>query len=95
LSKIAGARLCNPQFSTNRWGRGERGKRTAPAHPKRERYADHLIVMKNGEVVATGAPVDIMTADLVEDVFGLPCLIIDDSVSKTPLIVPKGGHWQA
>jgi len=58
------------------------------------RYADHLIVMKNGAVVATGAPKDIVTADLVEDVFGLPCLIIDDPVSKTPLIVPKGGHWQ-
>ena len=59
------------------------------------RYADHLIVMKAGEVVATGAPADIVTADLVEHVFGLPCLIIEDPVSKTPLIVPKGGHWKA
>ena len=59
------------------------------------RYADHLIVMKAGEVVATGAPADIVTAELVEHVFGLPCLIIEDPVSKTPLIVPKGGHWQA
>ena len=59
------------------------------------RYASHLIVMKAGEVVATGAPADIVTAELVEHVFGLPCLIIEDPVSKTPLIVPKGGHWQA
>lgn len=57
------------------------------------RYADHLIVMKAGQVVATGKPADIVTAELVEHVFGLPCLIIDDPVSGTPLIVPKGGHW--
>jgi len=58
------------------------------------RYASHLIVMKDGEVVATGAPADIVTAELVEDVFGLSCLVIDDPVSHTPLVIPKGGQWQ-
>lgn len=53
-----------------------------------------MIVMKNGTVVATGAPSDILTAELVEDVFGLPCLVIEDPVSGTPLIVPKGGRWR-
>jgi iron complex transport system ATP-binding protein len=57
------------------------------------RYADHLIVMKEGRVVAAGAPGDIVTAELVEEVFGLPCLVIDDPVSHTPLIVPRGGRW--
>ena len=50
--------------------------------------------MKDGEVVATGAPADIVTAELVEDVFGLSCLVIDDPVSHTPLVIPKGGQWQ-
>jgi ABC-type cobalamin/Fe3+-siderophores transport system ATPase subunit len=58
------------------------------------RYASHLIVMKEGEIVATGAPRDIVTAELVEDVFGLPCLVIDDPVSHTPLVIPRGGQWQ-
>ncbi len=31
-----------------------------------------------------------MTEQLVEDVFGLRCLIIEDPVSRTPLIVSKG-----
>jgi ABC-type cobalamin/Fe3+-siderophores transport system ATPase subunit len=57
------------------------------------RYADHLIVMKDGRVVSSGAPRDIVTAELVEEVFGLPCLVIDDPVSHTPLIVPRGGRW--
>nr|WP_107490159.1 ABC transporter ATP-binding protein [Clavibacter michiganensis] len=57
------------------------------------RYADHLIVMGDGRVVASGAPHEIVTAELVEQVFGLPCLVIDDPVSHTPLIVPRGGRW--
>jgi iron complex transport system ATP-binding protein len=58
------------------------------------RYASHLIVMKDGAIVTTGAPNDIVTAELVEDVFGLPCLVIDDPVSHTPLVVPRGGQWK-
>jgi len=54
------------------------------------RYATHLIAMKDGAVVAEGAPADVVTADLVEDVFGLPCRIIDDPVTGTPLVVPEG-----
>jgi ABC-type cobalamin/Fe3+-siderophores transport system ATPase subunit len=58
------------------------------------RYATHLIVMKDGDIVASGAPADVVTAELVEDVFGLPCLVIDDPVSHTPLVIPRGGRWR-
>ncbi len=54
------------------------------------RYATHLIAMKDGAIVAEGAPADVVTAELVEDVFGLPCRIIDDPVTGTPLVVPEG-----
>ncbi|MDF9875557.1 ABC-type cobalamin/Fe3+-siderophores transport system ATPase subunit [Cellulosimicrobium cellulans] len=54
------------------------------------RYATHLIAMKDGAVVAEGAPADVVTATLVEDVFGLPCRIIPDPVTGTPLVVPEG-----
>ncbi|MFD6880366.1 MULTISPECIES: ABC transporter ATP-binding protein [unclassified Streptomyces] len=53
------------------------------------RYATHLIVMKPGGVIAAeGDPATIMTAELIQDVFGLSCRIIDDPETGTPLMVP-------
>ncbi|MDK1475630.1 ABC transporter ATP-binding protein [Streptomyces sp. 549] len=52
------------------------------------RYATHLIAMRGGRVVAEGRPGDIVTAALVEEVFGLRCQVIDDPESGTPLVVP-------
>jgi len=56
------------------------------------RYGDHLIAMKDGAVVATGRPAEVVTSDLVVDVFDLPNLVVPDPVSGTPLIVPIGRH---
>lgn len=53
------------------------------------RYATHLVAMKDGAVVAEGAPGDVVTARLVEDVFGLPCRVVPDPASGTPLVVPE------
>ncbi|KQU57010.1 iron-dicitrate transporter ATP-binding subunit [Rhodococcus sp. Leaf278] len=53
------------------------------------RYADHIIAMKDGAVVTEGPPAEIVTAELVESVFGLPCRIIDDPESHTPLVIPR------
>ena len=52
------------------------------------RYATHLVFMKNGEIVAQGAPHDVVTADLVERVFSVPCRIIDDPETGSPLVIP-------
>ncbi|MET9830027.1 ABC transporter ATP-binding protein [Streptomyces sp. NPDC006385] len=52
------------------------------------RYATHLIALRGGEIIAEGAPNDIVTAELVEDVFGLRCQVIDDPETGTPLVVP-------
>ncbi|MGV6875851.1 ABC transporter ATP-binding protein [Pseudochelatococcus sp. B33] len=54
------------------------------------RYASHLIAMRDGGIVAEGAPSAIVTAALIEHVFDLPCVVVPDPVSRTPLIVPKG-----
>ncbi len=55
------------------------------------RYADHLVVMKDGAIVATGTPREIVTAALVEQVYDLPCRIIEDPLSGTPLVIPAVG----
>ncbi|MGW5921555.1 ABC transporter ATP-binding protein [Nocardia fluminea] len=52
------------------------------------RYADHLIAMRDGRVIATGAPADIVTAELVDEVFSLRCRIVDDPETGTPLVIP-------
>ena len=52
------------------------------------RYADHLIAMRDGAIAAIGLPSDIVTAELIEEVFGLACRVIDDPETGTPLVIP-------
>ena len=52
------------------------------------RYATHLIAMRDGRVVARGAPEEIVDAELVEQVFGVRCRVISDPETQTPLIIP-------
>lgn len=54
------------------------------------RYAHHIVAMRAGQIVTQGRPVDVITADTVRDVFGLESMVIDDPVSHTPLVVPRG-----
>ena len=56
------------------------------------RYADHLVAMADGVVVAEGVPAEVVTEDIVRGVFGLDCRVITDPVSRTPLVVPVGRH---
>ncbi|HWJ82550.1 MAG TPA: ABC transporter ATP-binding protein [Nocardioides sp.] len=56
------------------------------------RYADHLVALRDGRVVAEGRPVDVVTEERVREVFGLECRVIPDPVSRTPLVVPLGRH---
>lgn len=55
------------------------------------RYARHLVAMKDGRVLASGAPAQVLTAELVEEVFGLRVMVIEDPASGTPLVVPLAG----
>lgn len=59
------------------------------------RYADHLVVLSEGRLVAEGAPRSVVTEDLVREVFAMPCRVIDDPVSLTPLVVPIGRNHVA
>ena len=59
------------------------------------RYADHIIAMKDGEVVATGNPSDVITKELVRTVFGVDSKIIADPESGAPLMIPTWQHANA
>lgn len=52
------------------------------------RYASRLVVMDAGSIVAEGKPHDILTAQLVHDVFSLRCEIVTDAQSGSPMVVP-------
>ncbi|KJC62837.1 ABC transporter ATP-binding protein [Agreia bicolorata] len=54
------------------------------------RYATHLVAMRDGAIVAQGDPRDVITEQLVEAVYDLPCRVITDPVSGTPLVLPLG-----
>ena len=56
------------------------------------RYSDRLIAMREGAIVAAGAPSEVVTEEMVSDVFGVPSRVIPDPVSGTPLVVPIGRH---
>lgn len=52
------------------------------------RCATRLVVMHEGRVRAVGAPQDVLTADLVGEVFGLDVVVVPDPVAGTPMVVP-------
>lgn len=52
------------------------------------RFADHLVAMKEGTIVAEGAPSDIVDAALLKEVFELPSIVVADPVTDTPMVVP-------
>lgn len=71
--------------------RAERGRTVvAVLHDLNQaaRYADHLVAMRAGAVVAAGPPREILTAELVRDVFGLDCVVVPCPVTGAPLVVP-------
>jgi iron-siderophore transport system ATP-binding protein len=56
------------------------------------RYADHLIAVRAGLLHAAGDPAEVLTADVVRDVFGMECQVIPDPVSGKPMVLPIGRH---
>ncbi|MBE1466057.1 ABC transporter ATP-binding protein [Kibdelosporangium phytohabitans] len=59
------------------------------------RYSDRLVAMRAGKIVAQGDPGDVLTEDLLRDVFDLDAKILTDPVAGTPMVVPIGSRHRA
>lgn len=55
-------------------------------------YADNLLVLKGGKLVAHGAPKDILTSKLIDDVYGVKADVIMDSVGVPFVRTQRNGH---
>jgi iron complex transport system ATP-binding protein len=53
------------------------------------RYADHMVVLKNGRLAAAGPSAEVLDAELVKAVFDVDCRVIPDPETGTPLVVPR------
>jgi iron complex transport system ATP-binding protein len=54
------------------------------------RYADHLVVMKDGQVVTQGPPAEVVTVEMLREVFGVEAEVFADPRTGTPLVMPLG-----
>lgn len=53
------------------------------------RYADHLVAMKDGRIIARGRPGDVLTAELAEELYELPCVVVSDPTTGAPVVLPR------
>ncbi len=56
------------------------------------RYADYIFALRNGKLIDHGTPSEVITSELIATVFELDCVVIQDPVSSSPFIVPRGRH---
>jgi iron complex transport system ATP-binding protein len=54
------------------------------------RYADRMLVLNRGQLIADGTPPNVLTPELLADVFGVRANIVLDPASGTPVCLPYG-----
>ena len=52
------------------------------------RYADNLIAMRDGKIKTFGEPHNVVTAQMMHEVFSIQAQILQDPVSGSPLCIP-------
>ncbi|MDQ4044583.1 MAG: ABC transporter ATP-binding protein [Chloroflexota bacterium] len=53
-------------------------------------YSDHIVMLREGQVVAQGHPHDVMTPAAIQDVFGIECCVIRHPMGNVPVCLPNG-----
>ncbi|GGB96763.1 ferric citrate ABC transporter ATP-binding protein FecE [Marinobacterium zhoushanense] len=52
------------------------------------RYCDHLVVLREGQLVTQGSPDEVFDAELLATTFSLSAQVIRDPVAGTPMCIP-------
>lgn len=52
------------------------------------RFADQIVVLKDGQIIAQGKPSEVITPNNLANAFNILARVIEDPVGKTPLVVP-------
>lgn len=52
------------------------------------RYAQHMVAIKSGTVISEGSPVEVMTPEVLREVFGIEADIVEDPRTGLPLCLP-------
>ncbi|MEK4387066.1 ABC transporter ATP-binding protein [Solibacillus sp. FSL W7-1464] len=56
------------------------------------RYADYIFALYKGRLVSEGTPANVITSELIKEIFNLNCVVTQDPVSDSPSVVPIGRH---
>lgn len=56
------------------------------------RYSHRLVAMRDGAITASGRPEEVVTEEIVKQVFGIDSVVMADPVSGAPMVMPKGRH---
>ena len=51
-------------------------------------YADRIVVLTDGQLLAEGTPTEVLTPDCIQQAFSLPVLVTDNPCVSCPLVVP-------
>jgi len=51
-------------------------------------YADHLLLLKHGEIISLGPPKDVLTYETLEEAYGCKVLVDESPIGKFPRVTP-------
>ncbi|MBL89011.1 MAG: hypothetical protein CL517_01895 [Actinobacteria bacterium] len=53
------------------------------------RYCSNLIALREGKILVSGRPSEVVTTEMVDSIFGVKALVIEDPVTGSPLCIPE------